>query len=292
MPEQEAVAQELETPVAAPEETQEVAETAAVPETAPTESEEEQEEKRQSGVQRRIDKLTREKYELSGQARELRERIAALERNQASKPAATQASDAAQDPKPDPKTFTGTYEEFVEALSRWTARQEHKALAEKTQKEQETADQQERDREVVDSYQERSSEFAAEKEDFNEVVGRIKIAADVAPGVQVAIMEDENGPALAYFLGQHPEVCQQLSELSPARALTHLGRISAALFPDATEESDSEDSPSPKAARPAPAPLKPVKKVAPTDSGLSDDEPMDKWLAKRQKQLQAAGRKI
>lgn len=277
MPEQEQV---LETPETAP---VEQVETAAVSEAAQSESEE----PKQGGVQRRIDKLTRERYELSGQNRELRERLAALERQQQAKPVAEQVRAEAEDPKPDPKTWTGTYEELTEALSRWAARQEHKALTEKRQREESEREQQERSQEVVEYYQEASTAFRAEHEDFNEVVGRIKMAQDVAMPVQNAIMEDENGPQLAYFLGHHPEVCDQLSELSPTKALVMLGRISAQLFPEEAEEDSPET-----VTKPAPAPLRPVKKSSPTSTGLSDDLPMDEWLARRRKQLAASGRKL
>ena len=110
--------------------------------------------------------------------------------------------------------------------------------------------------------------------------------------------EDERGPEMAYYLGQHPEVCDHLNSLSAAGAVKYLGRLSERLFPENSAEEETEESgeaseeetararaPVPRAAVQAPAPLKPVKKPAPTATGLADDLPMSEWVKRREAQL-------
>lgn len=255
------------------------AEPAAASETAPVEDE--QEIKPKGGFQRKIDKLTRERYEL-------RERIANLEGRLATQPAATTSKEADNDPKPDPNTWTGNADEYLAAMARWEARQEYRQLTKKERETAETTEREERDREVLQGYRDRAVEFSNDHDDFNEVINRANLAKDIAGPVQVAIMEDENGPELAYHLGQHPEICAKLNDLTPAGAVKYLGRLSERLFPETSEEEEEEvaevASPKPQPKR-LPTPITPTRKTAATDRGLSDSLSAEEWHKRFRKQM-------
>src|SRR5437016_2396707 len=286
-----------ESDIAAPDAAQ-LAETqakpVAVPEAATQETEDEQQEQKpKGGFQRKIDKLTRERYELREQLAEIRGRLAAME----TRPAGTNGRTETGDPEPKPTDF-GTYEEYIKAAARWVARQEHQSLSAKDREREAATEQAEREREIVSSYNERLEEFRADHDDFNYIVGKAMLTQEIAPSVQVALMEDERGPEMAYYLGQHPEVCDHLNSLSAAGAVKYLGRLSERLFPENSAEEETEESgeaseeepvrartPAPRAVAQAPAPLKPVKKPAPTATGLADDLSMEEWVKRREAQL-------
>ena len=213
---------------------------------------------------------------------------------------ATQAKEQAKpaeesDPEPKQEAFS-TYEDYVKALGRWTARQEFKTLSTKQQEEKAKAEAADREHEVAESYRERLEAFAEDHDDYNLVVSKIKVNQSVSAGVTAAIMEDENGPAMAYYLGQNPDVVEHINSLSMAGAVKYLGRLAERLFPEKADSEDDEQketaetesaepAPKPKIAAQAPAPIKPVKKSAPTATGLADDLPMDQWMKRREAQL-------
>jgi hypothetical protein len=274
---------EVLAPPDAASEVEEQAKPAAVPEAASTEGEQE-EQGAQRGIQRRFDKLTREKYELREQLAELRGRLA-------SQPAPTAAKSEPDDPRPDVKTWQGTYEELTAAIARWEARQEYRAERAKEREATAKAEREEREQEVVTTYRERVREFTAEHDDFDAVVNRILLPQTISAQVADAIREDDHGPDLAYYLGQHPEFREQLSGMSAAGAVKALGRLSERLFPETADEEEDENEEAvatpakPKAAVQAPAPIKPVRKPSPASTGLSDDLPIDEWVKRREAQL-------
>lgn len=281
MPDPEVIA----APDAAPE--VEAAKPAAVPEAALPEGEQETEQQKQGGLQRKFDKLTREKYELREQLAEARGRLAAQPR------AETQKPPEADDPKPDINKWTGTYEELIAAISRWEARQEYKQLSAKEREDAVKAEREERERETVETYRERMNEFVKDHDDFVEVVNSAKLPESISGPVQVAIVEDEHGPELAYYLGQHPEFCAKLADLTSAGAVKAIGRLSERLFPETTGPEDEDEdeaeiplvtSPKPKLER-LPKPITPGRKATPTDAGLSDNLPTEEWAKRFRKKM-------
>jgi hypothetical protein len=243
------------------------------------------------GLQKKFDKLTTIRRNLERDNRELRDRVEAIERRVSVLPAKEQEHAEATDPKPDINTFTGTSEEFTEALSRWAARQEHEQLSKKQKKADDDAERLEQDREVVAQFQERVTEFAEAHDDYNDVVGSILLAETVGPSVQVAVMEDENAPAISYYLGQHPEICKKLNSMTPQGAVKYVGRLAERLFPETSEDDKSKDvdESSPPKPQPIAVPLKPLRKPSPTSSGLSDDLPPAEWARRFRKKMNYGG---
>ena len=110
-----------------------------------------------------------------------------------------------QPPVSDPtEPQQGDYEnwtEYLKALARWTVQVDarEKAAQEAQTREalsRQTAQQQwaQREAEGRDTY-----------EDYDEVVSRLSLRETIAPIVADTFRESEQGHALLYYLGQHPE---------------------------------------------------------------------------------------
>lgn len=246
-------------PVEQPEPNEEViqpeSETASESPAAKTEGEQEtkgQEQPRKSGWQKRVDKLTKTQYELL-------EKIARLEEeNERVKSSATQALKPATEElalplKPTPEQFSKdgkTYEDYLEALVDWKDKV-RSLQAEQANKQQARAEQEKQMKETFDAYNVRVHEFREAHEDFDQVVGQDDI--QIPQSVQLAVVELENGPEVAYYLGKNPEVCEELMEMSPLRAVARIGVIASSL------EGGKTPSPAAKTlSSSAPAPIKPV----------------------------------
>jgi len=237
------------------------------------EEEEKPEAKKKGGFSKRIDRLTREKSELAEQLAHVQGQLA--EKNAAK---SEDRKAAAVDPEPQAKDFE-KHEDYIAAIARWNTRQETSKIREQ---ERQAAFQQ-RTQETFDSYNQAANDFRKEHDDFDEVVGSPDIKIPAA--VQVAIVEMGNdGPELAYFLGQHPEECEKLLEMSDARAVAYLGRIDATLHPDEKENPPAKKIPVSKAAEPA----KLVKTSATTSAKSPDEMTHKEYRAWRDKQ--SAGR--
>lgn len=228
--------------------------------------------KGKGGFQRRIDKLTKRNYQLEEELESQKERterlLAQLETG-----AKVQAPTSTDDPEPQLRQFEGkSYEDYVKALARWTARQENKSQAQVEAKKSEEA----RTQEVFKSYNQRLSEARGRYEDYDEVVGQ---DISIPQSAKVAIIELENGPDIAYYLGQHPEVCEDLLELSDVQAVAHIGAISSALRP---AEGEKE---SPKTVGTlAPPPIKPVAGASTKSTVPLDELPYREYRAIRDRQ--------
>lgn len=167
------------------------------------------------GVQKRIDTLTRKLYRQQEDLDALRESVAKPQ-TQPNRPPATNARPVAGDFK--------SYEQYVEALTDWKAGQRYDQ-----QKQTEFAQaEQERVREVFDTYNNAAQSARAKYDDFEDVVGRKDLK--IPQSAQLAIIEaGEIGPDIAYYLGKHPDLCHELADMSPMRAVAKIGQIEASI---------------------------------------------------------------
>jgi hypothetical protein len=199
----------VENPPAAQETEEEVA--------APLDSVSEPAEDPNSGVQRRINKLTAEKHEARRQAGAYRAELEAL-RN--ARPTAPAKAPRLEDFDYDEQAFTEARIAYQldQKLTEFEARND-RARREEAQREQ-------RDR-LVQGYEEKLAEFRRTAPDFAEVVGGV--AAVLPPALEEAILASDEGPALAYYLGNHLDVAERLAGMSPYQAAMQLGKIEASL---------------------------------------------------------------
>lgn len=163
---------------------------------------------------------------------------------------------AAPKDAPKPDQFK-TVEEYNEALIDHKADQklaEREALKKRSQ--------------VEESFEARTETTREKYEDFDEVVTRHP--RDGGPSITdlmaEAIMEADNGPEIAYWLGTNVTESKRIAKLSPLSQAKEIGKIEAML---------SETPPAKKASS-APEPIKPVGARAATPKYDTTDPRSDK----------------
>lgn len=194
----------------------------------PVEAEPEHKEEKpkpKGGFQSRIDRFIRQIDELTQENDRLKN----------AKPAEKVEIKPAPVAEAEPKLedFTN-HDEFIKAMAKYVARETLRTeREEQTKKEQEAARKSE-----FDAYNERAIAAQVKYEDWKEVVGQ---NITIPPAVHVAIIEMENGPDVAYYLGKHPELAKELMEMSPSRANGKIWRLSEQLESEAPKEEETEE---------------------------------------------------
>lgn len=187
----------------------------------------------------------------------------------------------AQDPRPNRETFDSP-DAYESALIEWAGRKAADTAkarleadaAEAKQKADGEATKQatdERNRKTVEAWSKRRDTFAETHPDYADVAESddLKISVPMA----AAIMEDEDGPGIAYYLGQNPDEAERISQLSPNRAIAELGRIAARL--------NAKPVVSTK-----PAPIKPLNTgTSPATRKSADEESMEEYAARRNTEM-------
>jgi len=166
------------------------------------------------GVQKRLDELTRLRYDAERDRDHWREM--AMQRQP--EPPAPEIPKG----KPTVDQFA-SYEEFTEAVA------DYKVTQILTQREEETQRQRAQyeamtQREAFDA---RTRAFEAEAPDFRAVAYNPSLP--VSDAMAQAIQSSDMGPALLYHLGKSPELAAQIAAMSPYQAAMRLGRLEAQL---------------------------------------------------------------
>lgn len=210
-------------------------------------------------VQKRIDKLTWQARQAERERDFFRDQ---LQRQTPAKPEPV----AAEAPKPPPKLEDFNYDEaaYQAALTAHVTAEAARQVREEFRKEQEQLTQKQK----VESWRKRESEFAAKTPDYQDKAYYAPI-----PDKAVDIIRDcENGPAIAYYLGEHPDEARALDGLSEPAMARAIGRIEAKL------ETPPAPAPAPKPVSKAPPPPPKIEATEPSiskswnDPGLSQEE--------------------
>lgn len=222
------------------------------------------------GVQKRIDRAVRQRYEAEARAKMLEERLAAVEQRQYQQP--PQQTKPLDNEEPRIENYQN-FDEYVAAKAAYIAEKkitETLTAREKAQlAEREAAERQK----TADGWSKRIAQATAEMPDFEDVVASSDVP--MTPPMREAIMESDIGPRMAYYLAQNPDEALKIAEMSPIRAISALGRL---------EERLSANSPQTKTVSSAPSPIKPVGSRA-TVSKDPDKMSTEEWLEWRQAQL-------
>ena len=130
--------------------------------------------------------------------------------------------------------------------------------------------QREHQQRLRSEWEKRVSAAEGKYEDFDEVVGDLKPNAPWS----FAVMEAENGPDIAYYLGTHLDEVKAIASLSPTAQIRAIGRLEAKLAAEPAK---------PKTPSKAPAPITPVG----GKSGGANDAPQDTddiktWMKKEE----------
>lgn len=192
----------------------------------PPEGEETDHAKRIGSRQRRIDKLTKELETERREKEELRRQIAGQPVTPAEEPSPGKPKPAsAEAGKPRLDDFE-TLEAYQEALTDWkldqreAARKEAdaKAAGERAQVEARAAWE--------------KKERAARKAhaDFDDVLDTVEIPATAGVlAARQALLEEEAGAEILYYLGKHPKEIERIAALSPVSAVREIGKLAALL---------------------------------------------------------------
>lgn len=232
-----------------------------------------------NGFQKRIDKLTREKYQLREQYTALEQRLQKLESGQPAKeePKKEAKTETEEKPRPKQEDFT-SWEAWQEADDDWRISRKLAKMAQENQQAEAKRAQENAAKKQVDDYAAAADEARERYDDWDEVVGR---DITIPPHVGQAIIEQKLTD-VAYYLGKHPDVCRQLMEMTPVAALTKVGQIAAALEPVETEEPSGE--PVPKIKTRAAQPIRPVSGNSTKSSVPIDELPFDQYRKIRDRQ--------
>jgi len=155
--------------------------------------------------------------------------------------------------KPAPENFTDL-NDYAEALEKW-GREQALAEYEKTQKENQLKEQQER---VMNAWNKQLETTRKEIEDFDEVLNDSPVTnKDFSPEVQAAIVESEVGARLLYHFAQNPDVVEKLKGMTLTGALREVGKIEAKLEKAADKDEKPVNTKTVQKSS-APAPIRPV----------------------------------
>ena len=196
-------------------------------ESAPVENKETQD---SDGFQKRVNKLTADKYEEKRRADGLQKRLDEIE--------AEKAKQSLVKPKIDDPNID--YDE--DALEKATRDYEIKkgvqdALQQKTEQAK-IEQEKEQQAKVVDDFNSRAK--ALGREDFDQVARSIPM---LPPGVADAIMQSEVGPEMVIHLGENLEFADKIASMTPAMAMMELGAISSTLSKPAQVKTSSAPDP-------------------------------------------------
>lgn len=210
--------------------------------------EQQEHEKKESGFQRRVNKLNKKIADKEAEAAYWREMALKSQPQLAQQIAPTQPAVQPAADKPQLSQFNNDYEAYTEALTDWKLSQ---MLAQRQAEEQQ--------RKVAQTYQQRIDEFVKTTPDFAEVMAD---ANDVVAADEIlqAVVDSEIGPKIAYYLAKNPEVVERINAMPAHRRLIEMGKLEDRL----TSESQAKPASAPqKQPSRAPAPVKPASGGAP-----------------------------
>jgi hypothetical protein len=219
--------------------------------------------------QRRIDKLTRENEELKRQLAG----VAPAQKPQ-DKP-----SETAQPPgKPKLENFQ-TLEAYQEALTDWKFDQRER---ERTEAEAKAAADQAL-RTERETWERREGAARKAHPDYDDLIESVTIPA--GPGVlaaRQAMLEDEHGAEMLYYLAKHPAELERIAGLTPASAVLAIGRLSATLNPAPPDNGKPRITGAPK---PPPPSGRPAKTMSDSIDDPAVQRDFTRWTKAREAQI-------
>ena len=213
-------------------------------------------------VQKRINKITREKYEATRKAEAEKARADKAE-EELRKLKQSAAKTELEAKKPKAEDFEDV-EQYHVALGRWAAKLE---LQESKSQEVEKPETPKKDTGPIEDPVKKVIDLGQETyDDFLEVVGQVPLTKETFEVAQ----DSDHAVEILYHIGQNPETAKKLAAMkSPVAIAREIGRIEALyIVPEVKSTEGGEDSelpldsqrpkpPPPKVTK-APAPVKPV----------------------------------
>jgi hypothetical protein len=191
---------------------------AVIEEPADAETTEQQEAKKQSKFQRRLERQKTARIEAETESRLLRERIAVLE---------AQGKPIQGNDEPQRDDFED-YESYLRAITKYDAKQ---VAAEALKTEREQAQGREKQsasqEKTAKAWVEREKAFQGVTKDYDDVVAPFveEDLGSLSANARSLIVDSEVGPQLLYHLANHPEVMDRIADLSSVRQIAELGKL-------------------------------------------------------------------
>ena len=180
-----------------------------------------------NGVKKRIDKVTRQKYEAVAEANRYKAELEQL-----------RAQIAPKQEAPDISQFD-TLDDYVEAVAEYK-------LNQKTQTAQSQQAQQTQAQAVAQDWVAKVEKVRSVAPDFDAVFNNVA-SIEFAPMALEAVAQHPKGAEIAYMLGKDISEAYRIAALPPSQQLMAIGEIAA-----------RTNVPKPKTVSTAPAPVKPV----------------------------------
>lgn len=265
-PKQEVKAEEVEKET----ETEEAAEESA------TSEDDAQHPKKNKGVGKRINELTKEKHEALRRAEALERERDEL-RAKLQKP---EQAPAKHEGRPKLEDFDYDYEAHAEALAEWKVEQKLAERDTKVKQEQEQSKVDEQSKTVqtrIDAYK------AKDPEGWNEA---LTAPINYTPAMLESLRDSEIGPEIGVYLARNLDEAEQISRMSPVAAARAMGRIEAKLESAQAKAETKVDPPKKLTQTPPPAKTLSGAAVAIKDidaPGITTEQRIAIWRANRRK---------
>lgn len=232
--------------------------------TPETDAEKEAEVKKPSGVQKRINELTRDKRELERKFEELQRQV-------------TQPEKLYQPfQQPTLEQFQYDTEAYGQAMMQYAqaeAQRKYQISIEEDRKQRQHFEQQQYVRNIVEEHGKREKAFIKQTPDYADTVFPFMDAAGFREDILETIGLSDQSPAILYYLAQNPDEAFRIADLPPHHAGRSIALIEAKLA--------SKTKPVSK----APDPAQTLKSAANTRKDLSDPSLSDEeWYALRKSQ--------
>lgn len=176
---------------------------------------------RKPKLEKRFDKVIKERELARAEAQKEREQRETLENRireleQASKPKVAENLDR----EPQPSDFTDAFE-YAKALAKFST---EKALKDRDVAEKQKQTQAEREK-MMTSWNSKLEQAKQELPDYEDMIASSDVV--VSDQVRDAILESEAGPKILYHLAENPEVAEKISNMSLISALREIGKLEA-----------------------------------------------------------------
>jgi len=160
------------------------------------------------------------------QTARLDQALKALERVTGNSAADATKRNEGEDPRPNRTTFDDP-DAYEDALIQWSSRQAAKSAKVEAEKDRVEAERRSQIESVQRSWNEKVAKAAEKFPDFEDVVYADDVT--ITPVMSQVILHADNGPELAYHLGQHPDEAKRIASLDPPRQALEIGKLAASL---------------------------------------------------------------
>jgi len=195
---------------------------------------------KKGGVQKRIDELTRERYEAQRQADHWRQ--VAEQRAQA-----VQQQQAAPPPKiedyQDVNQFLADRDNWIKEQTKAEILREANEFRRRQQQEEQQHQQVIAQQQRVERFVAQEAEAVAKYQDYLPAVSspQMQQMRQTRPDVIETIIDSDHGPDIAYFLAKNPAQMQRITSLPHLAAVREIGRIEQMFMAPAKQTTQAPD---------------------------------------------------